>query len=146
VRTNAGRTTAIILIVVAVVVAVAIVLAAVLYVMVSGLLSGGTVVHPIVALTLQTGVTGATATVASVSFVMPLARFRATLFVNTTTVESINPLREDHAGVLQFTDLGGDGQLNGGDRFLIQRTTPGAYELVLYWEDSSEIVSTSWTI
>src|SRR3972149_5795547 len=76
----------------------------------------------------------------------PLARFRATLFVNDSAAETIAPLADDSTGVLRFSDRDGGGRLTGGDRFIITSVTPGRYELVLFWTDGSRIVARVWTI
>jgi len=130
---------AIVLVIVAVVVAVLLILAVVLLTMVGGLVTDGPT-RPVVSLTaVRIDIAGATPA-------EPLARFRATLFVNDSAAETIASLADDNTGVLRFSDRDGGGRLTGGDRFIITWVTPGRYELVLLWTDGSRIVGRVWTI
>ena len=127
-------------------VAITVVLAAVLYVMVTGLLTGGTA-KPVVSLTSETA--GATQYSVDVGDSQPaetLASFRAILFVNNTEIDRISPLANDAAGILRFSDRDGGGRLTGGDRFFINQVTAGNYELVIFWKDGSRVVARVWTI
>ena len=127
-------------------VAITVVLAAVLYVMVTGLLTGGTT-RPTVSLVPEVrDATTATVDVADAQPAETLANYRATLFVNNTNVEQINPLANDATGILRFADRDGGGKLTGGDRFIINQVTPGNYELIIFWKDGSRVISRTWTI
>lgn len=129
-------------------VAITVVLAAVLYVMVTGLLTGGTA-RPTVSMTAETpGSTFYTVDVADSQPTETLASFKAALFVNNTEVDRISPLANDNTGILRFSDRDGGGRLTGGDRFTIYQVTGGntVYELVLFWKDGSRVVAKTWTI
>ena len=102
---------------------------------------------PLVVLTpAQPGATEYTVDVAAVNPASPLGNFRAILFYNGTQVDEINPLAPDGTGILQFTDVTADGDLNGGDFFTIAQTTAGNYQLVIRWIDDTVVASQSWTI
>ena len=137
---------AIVLVIVAVLVAVLLILAVVLLTMVGGLVTDGPT-RPVVSLTAEVvGATDVRIDIAGATPAEPLARFRATLFVNDSAAETIAPLGDDNTGVLRFSDRDGGGRLTGGDRFIITWVTPGRYELVLLWTDGSRIVGRVWTI
>lgn len=141
-------------------VAITVVLAAVLYVMVSGLLVGPGASKPVLTFSQATLSGGnATLSIASVSQSVAPSNYRVNLIVDgtaggatamptanggtvTVTVSTI-------AYTIQWTDIGGENTVNGGDSFRVSRPTGLAaatdYTFVLLWSDGSQIQSSAWS-
>ena len=81
--------------------------------------------------------------VAGAEDVRPLSEYAATLTRNGTAIGTLSPLAAGSDGNLSFTDLSGDGNLTGGDRFVVNRTDMGAYVIVVWWR-GREVVRATW--
>ena len=116
-------------------VAITVVLAAVLYLLVSGLISGGTQ-KPTVSLTqADLGTTTATVDVGGIDQTgKELSQFKAILLKNNSGSGTISPLSNGASNLdLSFTDIDGGGTLSAGDRFTITIVAGTDYELILYF-------------
>ena len=116
-------------------VAITVVLAAVLYLLVSGLISGGTQ-KPTVSLTqADLGTTTATVDVGGIDQTgKELSQFKAILLKNNSGSGTISHLSNGASNLdLSFTDIDGGGTLIAGDRFTITIVANTDYELILYF-------------
>jgi flagellin-like protein len=142
-------------------VAITVVLAAVLYVMVSGILGGGTgSTKPYITFSAsitQTGVSptiNATWTIASAGD--PISAFSAykvqmlqdgsTLVATAQALVAGSTLSFGATVKLKVSDLGGEGKLTAGDIFLASGMSSGhLYKMSLIWgADGSEVQSAQW--
>ena len=139
-------------------VAITVVLAAVLYLLVSGLIGGGTAKEPNISLG-QGDPTQVTAQykigVDSVSSAESKASFKVSVLANSSTVAAFTAIGVDtlsggapstgaYGGTLdlRYTDATGDGKLNNGDWFTLTNVTASTqYQIVLYWKASGNKVS-----
>lgn len=156
----------VIVIVVVLIVAVPVVLAAVLYTMTSGLISGPGPSKPVVAFATPTPLgLGEQLTVASVSQAAGPANYRLNLGVSGVTgaVIGMPPTGGSYVVLavgsqfyrVNWTDIGGEGTLSGGDSFTVTQTNvvgttyvplPIASSFIFYllWSDGSQISSVSF--
>jgi flagellin-like protein len=130
-------------------VAITVVLAAVLYVMVTGLLSGPGATIPRVTFGSPEVITnGFKFQVAGATLTKPAASFRVAFSVNGTTAGTAQVLDASNDFVsggdtytMTWSDLGGEGDLTGGDEFRITRVgglrTATDYVVTLLWTDGS---------
>jgi len=135
-------------------VAITVVLAAVLYVMVTGLLAGPGATKPQVTFD-QATADGANAfdfAVAGVTLTKSAANFRVALSVNGTSAGTAQTLAASMAiGAYTITwgDLGGEGDLTGGDTFEVRRATAlptqTDYIVSLLWSDGSSCGSRTYS-
>ncbi len=86
-----------------------------------------------------------TVTVMSVNRTDPLRLFAATLSRDFQVIATIDPLSQGFVQSLSYADVDEDARLSPGDAFWVERTDPGAYELVLLWRGAA-LVNTSWDI
>ncbi len=133
-------------------VAITVVLAAVLYVMVTGLLAGPGASKPLVTFGAASPITnGFTFDVASVSQTKAAANFRVALSVNGTsagTAATLGPTMTVGGYAIAWGDLGGEGDLNGGDTFRVTRAgfLPNTdYIVSLLWSDGSSTGSRDYS-
>lgn len=135
-------------------VAITVVLAAVLYVMVAGLIGGGGTSRPAVTLdsARSTGTNSWKVAIADASQTVSLGSYKAmlqrTTSGTTTTLVSATTVVNGAIGssgsvFLNYTDLTGDGKLNGGDYFTVQGASTGStYTVILIWAaDNSQLTS-----
>ncbi len=129
-------------------VAITVVLAAVLYVMVVNLIDFDNNKKPIVSMsTMECTATACEAQVTGASRPVDLAQFRITVFADGSRVVPVTTLAADtdiSGGGLTFryTDVGGEGDLTGGDTFRLSGIASGVeYEVVLLWTDGTAIES-----
>jgi len=141
-------------------VAITVVLAAVLYVMVSGLITpvgGNKPVLTFGAATLSSGnatiaVAGSSQSVSPSNYKVNLAVAGSTgtaIAMPTTSGGSVNIVVSGTTYRVYWTDIGGEGTINGGDQFRVTGnnlplTAARAYVLHLLWSDGSAIQSMSW--
>jgi len=133
-------------------VAITVVLAAVLYVMVTGLLAGPGATKPQVTFGQPGAVTnGFSFAVAGVSQTKPAANFRVALSANETSAGTAVTLAASMTiggYTITWTDLGGEGDLTGGDTFRVTRTPfPPQTDFVvsLLWSDGSSVGSRDYS-
>ena len=140
-------------------VAITVVLAAVLYVMVSGLISGPSTQKPFVTFGSVTKVNSLTWTfaVASASPAVNPSNYKLNFKVDATTGTAVN-MGANLANVsvtgvspvpgVKWTDLGGEGTLNGGDLFTITfasaPTSGVSLTFYLLYSDGTQIQSAAW--
>ena len=156
----------VIVIVVVLIVAVPVVLAAVLYTMTSGLISGPGPSKPVVSFATPTpSGLGERLTVASASQAVGPANYHLNLGVDGLTGTAVGmPTTGGAYTVLavgsrfyrvNWTDIGGEGTLTGGDAFTLTQTNllgtpylplPGTSTFTFYllWSDGSQISSVSF--
>jgi flagellin-like protein len=134
-------------------VAITVVLAAVLYVMVTGLLAGPGATKPQVTFGQPDAVTnGFEFEVAGVTQTKDAANYRVAFSANGTTVGTAATLATSMtfgAYTIAWTDLGGENDLTGGDRFRVTRTggLPPQTNFVvsLLWSDGSSVGSRAYS-
>jgi len=144
-------------------VAITVVLAAVLYVMVSGLISGPSTTKPFVTFSSVSKVNNAvwTFSIASASPAVAQSNYKINFGVGTATGAAVNMGTSGtnttvttggtpaNVGV-KWTDLGGEGTVNGGDLFTITfapaslPTVGTSLTFYLLYSDGSQIQSTNW--
>jgi flagellin-like protein len=140
-------------------VAITVVLAAVLYVMVSGLLGGGSTTRPYITFGAVTpGGSGTNLTEYwTIADSNPPNAYSA---YKIQVLKDGNPLAATAQTITQniwitfgtikvkVTDVGGEGKLTGGDRFdVVGMTTGSTYVLSLIWAaDGAELQTKTWTI
>ncbi len=137
-------------------VAITVVLAAVLYVMVTGLLAGPGASKPVITFGTPTAVTnGFTFQVAGASQNKAASNYKVNLQVNATAgtsqalAASMSFTVSGSTYTVSWTNIGGTGNLVGGDTFTVVRTggpllPQTTYKLVLLWSDGSQIQSQSY--
>lgn len=152
-------TWAIVLVVVVVIVVVMIVLAAVLYVMVTGLLGGPGPPppnRPVVAFAQTSPIpNGFEFEVAATSQAVGSSNYQMTLQVNATagTTVTLSAAMSFTIGAntysMTWTDIGGEGDLTGGDQFRVTRAgglLPNTdYTVRLLWIDGSQVQSAQYS-
>lgn len=151
-------TWAIVLIVVVVVVVVLIVLAAVLYVMVTGLVGGPgpSQTRPAVTFSQTSAIpNGVEFAVAGASQSVGSSNYRMNLQVNATagTAVTLSAAMSYTIGsntyTITWTDIGGEGDLTGGDQFRVTRAgglPPNTeFTVRLLWIDGSQIQSATYS-
>jgi flagellin-like protein len=131
-------------------VAITVVLAAVLYVMVSGLIGGGVTDRPVVTMASAENVGAGSwkVQIADASLTQSLGSYKVVLQADNVNVGSAVTLTAgaliSSGGVwLNYTDLTVDGNLNGGDFFILEGAASGTtYSIILIWSaDGSQITS-----
>jgi flagellin-like protein len=132
-------------------VAITVVLAAVLYVMVSGLIGGGGTTRPQVTMVTSGPGLGCTGTstckgrIADASQANELAKYKVRVFGNSTALGAAATLSTSDLtfGTVTFTytDLGGEGNLGGGDEFTISGLVASTdYKISFIWAaDSTQV-------
>jgi len=133
-------------------VAITVVLAAVLYVMVTGLLAGPGATKPQVTFGSANAVTnGFESAVAGASLTKAAANYRVALSANGTSAGTAVTLAGSMTiggYTIAWTDLGGEGDLTGGDTFRVTRSPfpPNTdYVLSLLWSDGSSVGSRDYS-
>ena len=136
-------------------VAITVVLAAVLYVMVTGLLAGPGASKPNVTFGAAAPITnGFEFEVAGVSQTKAADNFRVAFSANGTAVGSAqsladSPLSFTGGYTIAWSDLGGEGDLTGGDTFRVTRTggllADTDYAVTLLWTDGSSVGSRTYS-
>ena len=133
-------------------VAITVVLAAVLYVMVTGLLAGPGATRPQVTFGQPDAVTnGFEFDVAGVTLTKAAANYRVALSVNGTSAGTAATLAASMTiggYTIAWTDLGGEGDLTGGDTFRVTRSPflPNTdYAVSLLWSDGSSVGSRDYS-
>ena len=142
-------------------VAITVVLAAVLYVMVSGLLGGGTTTRPVITFaSLSKGgtpPTNHTATWSLAGASEPISVFAAfkvqitkdgsPLVATAQAMAANSKIVFGTTVTLIVRDLAGEGKLTGGDTFLVYGMgEPGSWKFSLIWSaDGGELQSASWS-
>jgi flagellin-like protein len=138
-------------------VAITVVLAAVLYVMVTGLLGGGTQTTPQVTFSppvaqgsgiWKSAVAGVSQSSALSAYQVQVLNGTATSIgaTDVSTVKAAGATGVSGGGLtLKFTDIGGSGadKLTGGDFFTLSGTSGSStYQILLIWKASGDVVST----
>jgi len=134
-------------------VAITVVLAAVLYVMVTGLLAGPGATKPQVTFGSANALTnGFEFAVAGASLTKAATNYRVALSVNGTSAGTAVTLSSSPMTIGAYTitwgDLGGEGDLTGGDTFRVTRTPfPPQTDFVvsLLWSDGSSVGSRDYS-
>ncbi len=143
-------------------VAITVVLAAVLYVMVSGLLGGGTgATKPVITFSANIGKTGTSPNISATFTIAgagePISAFSSykvqiqkdnTPLATTAMPLSANSIISFGTSTVKLImrDLGGEGKLTTGDPVEVYgMTSPGNWRFSLLWSDGSEIQSASWS-
>ena len=131
-------------------VAITVVLAAVLYVMVSGLIGGGGTARPQVTVITQGQGLGCasgvcTGKIADASSANALGKYKVRVFGNGTALGDAAALSTSNiafgAITFRYTDLGGEGNLGGGDTYTLTGVVPStAYKVSFIWSaDSTQV-------
>jgi len=125
-------------------VAITVVLAAVLYVMVTGLLAGPGATKPTITYSTPTAIAnGFEFQVAGVSQTKSAANYRVALSVNGTSAGTAVTLAATvtiGGYTITWMDLGGEGDLTGGDTFRVMKTPfppQTDFVMTLLWSDGS---------
>ncbi|HKZ47917.1 MAG TPA: archaellin/type IV pilin N-terminal domain-containing protein [Thermoplasmata archaeon] len=136
-------------------VAITVVLAAVLYVMVSGLIGGGGTSRPTVSVITQGQGLGCTMSpppgvctgkIADSSTPNAVGKFKVRVFGNGTALGDAATLSTSNIAfgstTFLYTDLGGEGNLGGGDTYKLTGVVPStAYKISFIWSADSTQVS-----
>ncbi|MEE9506347.1 MAG: hypothetical protein V3V98_04285 [Thermoplasmata archaeon] len=74
-----------------------------------------------------------------------LSFYKAVLYRNGSVVDVMEPLSGIPTASIDFADSDGDGELTGGDSFMITCVPSSSYELRIFYEDYSSVLgNVSW--